>query len=164
MVINRQIEINKDLNSVWSILAHDFAHPYKWASAVNHSKGEGEAIASIQCDERACKTTMGNIREKITHLSEEQHILAYDITEGLPKFIDKSSNTWSLTELSNNKTQLNIKMEVKLHTWAIFMSPLVKLMFKNLAKKLSEDFAYYVETGKPHPRKIQAQKKQNHKR
>ena len=136
MVINKQIEINKSIENVWKILGHDFAHPYKWASAVNHSEGRGKQIASIECDERACQTSMGNIHEKITHYSDEQHTLSYDIVEGLPLFVSKGKNKWSLTKVSENKTILNIQMEMILKPWAFFISPMTKIMFNKLATQL----------------------------
>lgn len=159
MVINKKIEINNSIEDVWKILGHDFAHPYKWASAVNHSEGHGKQIASIECDERACQTSMGDIREKITNYSDEQHTLSYEIVEGLPRFVSMGKNKWSLTKETENKTILHIQMEMILKPWAFFISPITKMVFNKLAKQLSEDFAYYAENGKPHPRKLKIMEK-----
>lgn len=159
MVINKQIEISNSIKNVWNILGHDFAHPYKWASAVNHSEGHGKQIATLECDERACQTSMGNIREKITHYSDEQHTLSYDIVDGLPLFVSKGMNKWSLTKKTEHKTILHIKMEMSLKPWAFFMLPITKIMFNKLASQLAEDFAYYSENGKPHPRKLKIEEK-----
>lgn len=154
MIIERQIEINNSIENVWKILAHDFAHPYIWASAVNYSEGRGKQIDTLECDERACQTSMGNIREKITHYSNEQHTISYDIVEGLPFFVSKGKNKWSLTKKTEHKVSLHIEMEMNLKPWAFFMSPMTKMMFNKLALQLSEDFAHYAEKGKPHPRKL----------
>lgn len=159
MVINKQIEINNSIENVWKILGHDFAHPYKWASAVNHSEGYGKQIASIECDERACQTSIGDIREKLTNYSDEQHTLSYDIIEGLPLFVSMGKNKWCLTKETEHKTILHIQMEMILKPWAFFMSPMTKLMFNKLATHLSEDFAYFAENGKPHPRKLKTMMK-----
>jgi len=154
MVINKQIEIKNSIENVWKILGHDFAHPYKWASNVSHSEGRGKQIASIECDERACQTSMGNIREKIKHYSDKEHIVSWDIVEGLPFFVSKAESKWRLTSESNEVTGLHINMEMHLKPWFFFMSPMAKKMFDKLAANLSEDFAYYTENGKPHPRKL----------
>lgn len=159
MVINKQIEIDNSIENVWNILGHDFTHPYKWASAVTHSEGHGKQFASLECDERACQTSMGNIREKITHYSDEQYTLSYDIVEGLPLFVSKGKNKWSLIKKTESKTILYIQMEMILKPWAFFMSPMTKIMFNKLASQLSEDFAYYAENGKPHPRKLKIMEK-----
>lgn len=154
MVIKKQIEINNTIENVWQILGHDFAHPHKWASNVNHSEGHGQQIASIKCDERACETSIGNIREKITHYSDDNHSLSWDIVEGLPSFVSKAKSTWSLTKKSENIITLTMQIEIMLKPWALFMAPMVKIMFDKLARQLSEDFSYYAESGKPHPRKV----------
>lgn len=159
MLVSKQIEIDTSINKVWQILGKDFANPHKWASPVKHSEGKGKQIASLACDERACQTTMGKVREKITHYSDEEHSLSWDIVEGMPPFVENARNTWSLRKLSDSKTILQIKMDVKLRSWAIFMFPMAKMMFNKLAVQLSEDFAYYAENGKPHPRKIKAMEK-----
>lgn len=159
MVINKQIEIKSSIENVWKILGHDFAYPYKWASNVDHSEGQGKQIASIECDERACQTSMGNIREKITHYSDEKHTVSWDIVEGLPFFISKAKSKWSLSRRSNSITILHIHMEMLLKPWSFFMTPMAKNMFNKLAVNLSEDFAYYAENGKPHPRKLKIMEK-----
>lgn len=159
MVINKKIEIKSSIENVWKILGHDFAHPYKWASNVDHSEGQGKQIASIECDERACQTSMGDIREKITHYSDEKHTVSWDIVEGLPFFVSKAKSKWSLSSRSNDITILHIQMEMILKSWSFFMTPMAKKMFNELAVNLSEDFAYYAENGKPHPRKLKIMEK-----
>lgn len=125
------------MDNVWQILGLDFAHPYKWASTVNHSKGNGKRIASIECDEQSCQTSMFYIREKNTYYTDEQHTLSYDIIEGLPFLVSKGTNKWSLTKKSENKTVLNIKMEMILKSWAFIMASITKIMFNKLDSQLT---------------------------
>lgn len=161
MEIKKNILINSSIAHAWQILGHDFAHPYKWASSVNHSEGKGEPTGSISCDERACKTVMGNIREKLTHYSDEEHTLAYDITEGLPVFVKTGKNTWHLEEIDDHTTELHIHMEFSFKSWAGWMSSLMGSKMKQMVQELAEDFTHYAEKGKPHPRKVKAQAKAN---
>ncbi len=159
MVIRKEIEINSSIQEAWKVLGHDFAHPDRWASSVNHSEGQGTPIASVECDERACQTTMGNLREKLTHYSDEEFSLAYDITEGLPIFIKTGKNAWSLHEVSPEKTLLRMHMEFVFKGWAKILAALMQSKMNQMAQELAEDFAHYVEHGKPHPRKLKAQAK-----
>ena len=50
MVIEKEIIIKNSIENTWKILGYDFAHPYKWASGVNHSEGHGKQLATTQCD------------------------------------------------------------------------------------------------------------------
>jgi len=156
MIIRKEIEINEHIQNIWKVLGHDFAHPDRWASSVNHSEGQGTPIASVECDERACQTTIGNLREKLTHYSDKEFSLTYDITEGLPIFIRTGKNAWSLHKVSPEKTLLRMHMEFVFKGWAKILAALMQPKMNRMAQELVEDFAYYAEHGTPHPRKLKA--------
>lgn len=160
MVIEKEIIIKNSIKNTWKILGHDFAHPYKWASGVNHSEGHGKQLATTQCDERACQTVMGNIREKLTQFSDNDFHLAYLVTEGMPSMVKTATNDWQLTNLGSQKTKLKIRMEFVFQGLLGFiMQPLMKIKLNKIAQEMVEDFGHYAENGKPHPRKLKAQKK-----
>jgi Polyketide cyclase / dehydrase and lipid transport len=150
MVIEKEIIINKNIKAAWSVLGLDFANPSKWASAVNHSGGSGEALSGSQCSERACTTTMGSIREKLYEFSNENYTLSYEVVEGMPSMVKSAKNTWKLFYLGETQCKLKIKMEIGL---------IMQLQMNKMGRHLVEDFAYYVENGTPHPRKLKALKK-----
>jgi hypothetical protein len=157
MVIEKKIPISKNINEVWEVLGHEFAHPHKWASVVNHSEGKGTPLATTPCNERVCQTAMGNIREKLTQYSDTDFHLAYIVTEGMPGMIKTATNEWQLAKTDENNTQLSIKMNFIFQgLMGILMQPLMKSKLNSIATNLVEDFAYYVENGKPHPQKNQS--------
>jgi hypothetical protein len=158
MVIEREIIINNSIESTWKVLGHEFAHPHKWASSVNYSEGHGKPMATTTCDARSCQTVMGDIKEKLTHYSDEDYHLAYDITEGMPNMIKGASNNWKLTKLGPEETKLVVQMEFRLKgILGFLMLPLMKGKLSKMARVIVEDFAFYAENGKPHPRKLKAQ-------
>jgi Polyketide cyclase / dehydrase and lipid transport len=160
MVIEKEVIIRNSIESTWAVLGHDFAHPYKWASSVNHSEGHGKQLATTQCDERACQTVMGNIREKLTHYSDEDFHLAYIVTEGMPGMVKTATNDWKLTKTDSGKTKLKIKMEFVFQgILGFMMQPLMKIKLNKIAQEMVEDFGHYAENGKPHPRKLKAKNK-----
>jgi len=161
MEITRTIEINKNIDEAWKVLGRDFAHPHKWASSVHHSEGGGRPIQSLSCDERSCNTVMGHIKEKLTHFSESDYSLAIDITEGLPKPIEKGGSSWELEKISDERTLLVMKVEFKFKAWATFLKIMMKKKLGRMAGNLTEDFAHYVERGAPHPRKIKNDRNYN---
>lgn len=156
MVIEKEIKIKNSIENVWKVLGHDFANPHKWASLVNHAEGHGVTIDTANCNERSCETTMGRLREKLTYYSEKDFSLAYIILEGMPAMIKYATNSWRLIKVDEKSTLLKLKMEFHLEGFMGFaMQPLVKMKMKKMAKTIAEDFAYYAENGKPHPRKLQ---------
>ena len=160
MVIEKEIIVNKDIKDAWKVLGVEFANASKWASAVNHSEGSGEKFNDSACSERGCSTTMGSIKEKLYEFSNEKYLLAYEIAEGMPSMVKYATNTWKLIEVGENKCKLQIKMDIRMGGFfGSLLQPVMKLQMSKIGNHLVEDFAYYVENGTPHPRKLKAQKK-----
>ena len=160
MVIEKEIIVNKDIKDAWKVLGVEFANASKWASAVNHSEGSGEKFNDSTCSERGCSTTMGSIKEKLYEFSNEKYLLAYEYAEGMPSMVKYATNTWKLVEVGENKCKLQIKMDIRMGGFfGSLLQPVMKLQMSKIGNHLVEDFAYYVENGTPHPRKLKAQKK-----
>jgi hypothetical protein len=157
MVIEKEIIVNKNIKDAWKVLGIDFANASKWASAVNHSEGSGDKFNGSTCSERGCSTTMGSIKEKLYEFSNENYSLAYEVAEGMPSMVKYATNTWRLFDLGNEKCKLQIKMDIRMGGFfGSLLQPIMKLQMSKMGNHLVEDFAYYVENGKPHPRKLKA--------
>ena len=155
MVIGKEILINKSIRDAWKVLGVDFANASKWASAVNHSEGIGDKFNGSTCSERGCSTTMGSIKEKLYEFSNEKYLLAYEVAEGMPSMVKYATNTWKLVEIGENKCKLQIKMDIRMGGFfGSLLQPIMKMQMSKIGNHLVEDFAYYVENGTPHPRKL----------
>lgn len=155
MVIEKEILINKSIRDAWKVLGVDFANASKWASAVSHSEGSGDKFKGSTCSERGCSTTMGSIKEKLYEFSNEKYLLAYEVAEGMPSMVKYATNTWKLVEIGENKCKLQIKMDIKMGGFfGSLLQPIMKMQMSKIGNHLVEDFAYYVENGTPHPRKL----------
>lgn len=163
MVIDREIIVNKDIENAWKVLGTQFADAYKWATVVNHSEGSGKNFNGATCSERGCSVKgMGNIKEKILRFSNEDHSLAYQITEGMPSMVKFATNSWKLTSLGKNKSKLTMQMNVETDGFMGWvMKPMMKIQMGNMGTGITEDFKFYVENGKPSPNKMKAIKKYN---
>jgi hypothetical protein len=160
MIIEKEILINKNIDEGWNVLGRDFANASKWASDVNHSEGSGEAFNESSCSERGCSTTMGNIKEKLYEYSNENYTLAYYVAEGMPGIVKHATNKWQLIKVNHNTCTLHIVMEFKPSgILGYVMQPILKMKMNGIGNNLVEDFAYYVENKKPHPRKLKKVKK-----
>jgi hypothetical protein len=160
MVIEKEILVNKNIKEAWKVLGIDFANASKWASAVNHSEGNGQKFNGSTCSERGCSTTMGSIKEKLYEFSNENFSLAYEVAEGMPSVVKYATNTWKLVEISEKQCKLLIKMDIRMGGFfGSLLQPIMKMQMSKMGNHLVEEFAFYVENGKPHPRKLKAQKK-----
>jgi hypothetical protein len=165
MIIEKEILIEKSVKEAWKVLGLDFADAYKWASAVNHSEAIGDNFNGTVCTERGCSTTMGGIKERLLAFSNDDYSLKYEVVEGKPQMIAYATNSWKLSAIEPHKCVLNIKMEIITKGfWGTFLQPILKIKMASMGQDLVEDFKYYVENKKPHPRKTLLNSEQNLKK
>jgi hypothetical protein len=162
MIIDKEILVKQNINEAWKTLGQNFAHAYVWASAVKHSEGRGANYNGSACSERGCSTTMGGIKEKLTAFSRENYSLSYEVATGLPKIVKHATNAWQLVAIDTQTCMLHIKMSFEMAGYlGVIFEPILKWQMGKMANELLEDFAYYVENGQPHPRKLKAQQNES---
>lgn len=163
-IIYQEIIIEASIEKAWEVLGPQFEDAHKWASSIKHSESlNDESLNGSTCTERGCTVKgMGDIKEKLLTYSSKNHSLSYQVHEGMPSMVKYATNHWQLFDLGNGKTKFKMKIEMKTQG---FMGWLMGGMMKKKMTKLSsdviEEFRYYVETGKPHPNKVKALKKEN---
>ncbi len=162
IIIKQELIISASIAKTWQVLGPEFADAYKWASSIKHSEATNkETMNGSTCTERGCSVSgMGNIKEKMLSYSETDHTLSYQVYEGMPKMVKYAANTWTLTDLGNGTTKLEMQIEMK--TGGLMGSMMKGMMRKKMtkmSKQIAEEFQYYVENGKPHPRKTKSTNK-----
>lgn len=158
-IIHQEITINVPIEQAWAILGPDFENAQNWASSIKHSEAlNRESLNGSKCTARGCSVAgIGEIRETLLAYSPSEHSLTYVVKEGMPKMVRHASNTWQLVDLGNGKTLL--KMDMKLETGGFMgwmMQGMMKMKMKKMSAQVVEEFQYYAENGKPHPRKKSA--------
>lgn len=127
------VVIEAPAERVWHVIAHEFADIGQWATAV---------------------------QERFTYFDEEGMRFGYMAVAGLPRFIRHAENNWSVQPLSTKRAQVEIRGELELSDrWAWLMAPILKWQLSRTGKFTIEELKYYIEEGKPHPRKVRAQQR-----
>ena len=152
--VQREISIDVSAEQLWEMVGPGFVDVYHWSSNVDHAEGKGEAeFEGAVCSERFCKVNVkgfNKISEKLTKYNEENMNLAYEVQDGMPGFVSKALNDWTVVPISANQSKLVMK--------ATFRSKglMGALMNKTMEKKMIEtletvlnDAKVYAETGKP---------------
>lgn len=162
IIIKQEIIINAPIAKTWQVLGPEFADAYKWASSIKHSQANNtESINGSTCTERGCSVSgMGNIKEKLLQYSDMEHLLSYQVYEGMPRMVKYAANTWKLTDMGNGTTKLEMQVELKTGgMMGIMMKGMMRKKMTRMAEELAEEFKYYIENGTPHPRKVKASTK-----
>ena len=162
VIITKQIILNTTIEKAWKILGPEFADAHKWASSIKHSQAnDTKSFNGSTCSERGCDVSgIGNIKEKITEYSDTEHVLSYDVYEGMPSMVRHMNNYWKLTDLGNGSVKLEMKMTMKIGgMMGAMMKGMMKKKMSKTADQIMEEFKYYTENGAPHPRVVKANKK-----
>ncbi|MEM6262327.1 MAG: SRPBCC family protein, partial [Bacteroidota bacterium] len=152
-LLEKEIIINVSADQLGDMLGPGFGEGYKWSSKGDHAEGMGEGqFEGAVCDERACNVNVkgfSKIQEKLIMYDETSMNLAYQVNEGMPGFITKAVNNWTVVPVGANKAKLIMKAEFESKG---LMGALTRGMMK---KKMGEtletvlfDAKVYAETGK----------------
>lgn len=154
MEFKREIIIDEPIEKVWDVLGNQYGAAYKWAGGINHSNEYGNPkLAGAHCNNRACDTTTGKIKEVINKFDTKNYILEYEVIEGFPFFVQSGSNNWKLTK-QGERTKVDMHLIIKTKgLFGTIMSPMMKIQMNKITAGVLDDLKHYVETGNPSPTK-----------
>lgn len=158
IIIKQELIIKTVVTKAWQVLGPEFAEAHKWASSIKHSEARNqETMNGSTCTERGCSVSgMGSIKEKLMQYSDADHLLSYQVYEGMPKMVKYAANTWRLIDLGNGTTKLHLHIEMKTGgLMGSLMKGMIRKKMTKLSKEIAEEFQYYIENGKSHPRKLE---------
>ena len=163
MQIQRNITVDATPDRVWEVLALRFGDVHEWASSVFHSsESQGKpSIPGAPSAGRTCETELGPFEESIVEFDEAKKTLAYTASgEKMPFFVKGLRNRWALSARADGKTQVDMLMNADLaFPFNLFMAPLMKVQMGRVLTFAVEELKHFAETGRPHPRKLEADRK-----
>ncbi len=150
--LEKEIIINVPAEELWDMVGPGFADVYKWSSNVDHSEGSGTAsFEGATCSERACNVNVkgfNKIKETLTKYDQKMMVLAYEVNEGMPGFVTKAANEWTVVALSTYQSKLVMKAEFE--SKGLMGNLMRGMMKKKMSKTLDnvlKDAKVYAETG-----------------
>lgn len=159
MKITKQITVNASAENVWDVLGHKYDRVSEWASSVLESYGKPVTASTNKAPfaGRKCQTTLGGFNEDIVTYDEQKMKLAYSATgDKMPFFVKQLVNNWSITPVNANRSRIDMRLEMDLlPVFNLIMAPMMKMQMGKVLEESIEELKYFVETGKPHPRKLE---------
>jgi hypothetical protein len=156
--------VNAPVDTLWQILAVDFADVGDWTStiAVSHAATPtGTAISSAPAEGRVCRAPgFGRINEVITRYDEQAKVFSYIAQAGgLLAPANGLRNTWSMRTISAHTTEVTTHIEADLPPYAAPLLPLLRWYIERISNRVLDELQYYAETGMIPPRKRKALQK-----
>ena len=157
MRIIKELSIAKPVEEVWEVLGNQFGEIDNWASLISHSEVSGQAkLPGVNYSIRSTKTAQGDTQQELTGFHPDKHEISYKSISGSPAIIKQVSAHWSLKKGGENNTQLMLDFTAEMKGLGFILAPIAKIKLGKVGDVLLDDFKYYVENGKPHPRKMSA--------
>ena len=150
--IEREITINVSADQLWEMVGPGFVEVYKWSSNVDHAEGAGQSeFEGAVCDERFCDVNVkgfSRISEKLTKYDAQTMNLAYAVKDGMPGFVTKAVNDWTVVPVNDSQSKLVMKAQFRSKglMGAMMNGTMEKKMTKTLDTVLN-DAKVYAETG-----------------
>ncbi|MEW7292413.1 SRPBCC family protein [Aquimarina sp. 2304DJ70-9] len=160
--LSKTIYIEVPKEELWKITALDFGGNSKWDAGVNVSEGRGNGLNGSVVGERACYVAVAGIDkivEQFVEYDADNYRFKYTGTEGMPDMLKSGTNEW-IHKTKGNGTQMTMVVNMELQgLMGIIMKETMEEAVSTRLGEALEELKVFAETGKPHPRKIAANKK-----
>ncbi|MEM7705290.1 MAG: SRPBCC family protein [Pseudomonadota bacterium] len=159
MEIHRKIRIATSADEAWAVIGPEFAHVDKWASNVFVSTSHNNSAApnGAPAGGRVCSTSQGEFDESIVDYDESRRLIAYAVTgKALPGFVKSIRASWVIQPAGTNDSAATMTMTADLaQPFAFLMGWMMKKQFGKAIDESLEEFKFYLEEGRVHPRKTE---------
>jgi len=156
--------VNKPADQIWNMLGNDFVDVAAWMAAIPRSEAKTDGVrlpgapAVGRLSYLIQKYNGAYQDETITKYDDENRSIGIDaVIKGFPKFapVYGYSSEVTVTPIDENSSTVTWDSVTQLNPLGyIFYLALKKSMNAGFIRNL-EEIKHFVETGKPHPRKIE---------
>ncbi|MFT5171361.1 MAG: hypothetical protein ACI9BD_001138 [Candidatus Marinamargulisbacteria bacterium] len=106
---------------------------------------------------RVTETDKGTTKQELNSYDPKTYSLSYSVIEGTSSFVKSAVYHWSLTDMGKGKTGLNATLSIDtIGIKGKRLSPIMKMKMTKIFGNMVEEFKYFVDEGKPHPRKVES--------
>ncbi|MBL8680486.1 MAG: SRPBCC family protein [Myxococcales bacterium] len=158
MELHNEIVIEAPAERVWRALGERFMHVSEWAAPIEASCPIGEQSPGVGVT-RACTIApfgpfdAGIVKERLTRFDADAMAFEYEALEGMPRFIERAVNRWSVESIDAHRSRVRIHATVSLRGAMRLFGWLFAWQMRSAGSLVAEELKHFVETGQPHPRK-----------
>jgi len=159
MHLHTEMRIAVPASRAWAVLGERFGHIGEWATPIERSSlaGDPRSGAVRTCHiARFGPVARGVVRERLVEYEPAAMRFIYEAVEGLPSFIGRASNRWTVAPDGPEHCFVSSHAELQLlGAMRLLALPLRWRMRADSAKVL-KDLRHFLERGEAHPRKRRA--------
>jgi hypothetical protein len=156
MDLRADIMIEAPSAAAWAVIGERFASIDEWAGPITTSTLDGELGPGAV---RTCRLAgfgplaPGVIRERLIDFDPQHMTLAYESIDGMPQFIQKAMNRWSVHAIGETRCLVRSRATLKLRGPIVLVSLLFRWRMQVNAARVLDELRHHVERGQPHQSK-----------
>jgi uncharacterized protein YndB with AHSA1/START domain len=158
MDLRSQITIEAPAERVWEAIGERFMRIAEWAAPITSSCPVGSSELRVGVT-RACSIApfgpikAGVVKERLTRFDRDGMTFEYEALEGMPSFVVRAVNRWSVERLGGQRSIVRIHATLTLRGVVSWLSWPMKWQLQAGGVRVAEELKYFVEHGRAHPRK-----------
>ncbi|MEM9133177.1 MAG: SRPBCC family protein [Actinomycetota bacterium] len=159
--IQKSIEIDVSADRLWQEAVDEFDQVAVWASVLDTSRANtevpippGATVGGRVCDVPG----FGQVRETFLDVDREARTLLYE-AEGLPTFVKKVINTWTVTPLGPERSRITMDINMETGGAGRILTPMLGFQLRRQVDTTLDDLKVWLETGRVSPAKQKANAK-----
>lgn len=159
MELRNEVIIEAPAERVWHAIGDRFMNVSEWAAPITASCPLGAAELGVGVT-RTCKIApfgpvkAGVVKERLTRFDRDAMAFEYEALEGLPSFVGHAVNRWSVSRVDDCRARLRIHATLTIRGPMALLAWAIKWQLESAGAKVAEELKYFVENGRPHPRKL----------
>ena len=160
VVIEQRRVVDASSGRTWKVLGEQWDSVDEWASLISHSVVAEKRGGSFDGATRTCEVpgTPG-FRETMIAYDEDALTLSYQVLDGMPPFVTRATNTWNIHPLSEERVVVTSRVDLALAPGTPTPAAgMVKGQFTQILDLTIDELVQFIETGKPHARKVAAKR------
>jgi hypothetical protein len=158
MEVHSEVRIDAPAERVWNALGERFMNIGEWAAPITSSCPFGPAGLGVGATRSCAHASVGPIKagvvkERLVLFDRTKMALEYEAIEGMPGFVLRAVNRWTVERVDEHRSVVRIHATLTLAGPIRLLSWLVKWQMTVTGVRVGEELKYFVENGRPHPRK-----------
>lgn len=146
MELHNEIIIAAPAERVWRALGERFMHVSEWAAPIDASCPIGAHAPGVGVT-RACTIVpfgpvkAGVVKERLTRFDAEAMALEYEAIDGMPSFVERAVNRWSVERVDDGRTRVRAHATVSIRGVMKLFSWFIRRQFQTGGQKVLEELA-----------------------
>ncbi|MFT7622748.1 MAG: hypothetical protein ACI9WU_001923 [Myxococcota bacterium] len=105
IMIRTSVDLAANADDAWRVFGEGFGEWAQWAPGIDKSTLQGPLVEGAT---RINETpTLGKVAQRLSRYQPDARALAYDMSSGLPPFLDSVHNDWSIEAVGADHCRLS---------------------------------------------------------